>query len=69
MDELGERRHKRVYFYKVFILRSFAAVPTCVEMFKQSMGARNLVGIGLSYWPARGNMLAELIPWNQFLGS
>jgi hypothetical protein len=34
--------------------------------FKQSMGARNRVGIGLSYRPDR---LAELIPWNRFLGS
>jgi hypothetical protein len=35
-------------------------------IFKQSMGARNRVGMGLSYRPAR---LAEFIPWNQFLGS
>ncbi len=35
-------------------------------IFKQSMGARHRVGIGLSYRPAR---LAELIPWNRFLGS
>jgi hypothetical protein len=33
------------------------------------MGARNRVGIGLSYRPARLNRLAELIPWYQFLGS
>jgi hypothetical protein len=26
------------------------------------MGARNRVGIGLSYWPARLHRLAELIP-------
>ncbi len=36
---------------------------------KQSMGARNRVGIGLSYPPARLPRLAEFIPWNQFLGS
>jgi hypothetical protein len=35
------------------------------EIFKQSMGLGNRVGIGLSYWAAR---LAELIPWIQFLG-
>jgi hypothetical protein len=29
---------------------------------KQSMGARNRVGIGLSYWPARLHRLAESIP-------
>jgi hypothetical protein len=32
--------------------------------FKQSMGARNRVGIGLSYRPARLHRLAELNPWN-----
>ncbi len=35
----------------------------------QSMGARNRVGIGLSYRPARLHSLAELVPWNRFLGS
>jgi hypothetical protein len=29
---------------------------------KQSMGARNRVGIGLSYWPARIHRLEESIP-------
>jgi hypothetical protein len=29
---------------------------------KQSMGARNRVGIGFSYWPARLHRLAESIP-------
>jgi hypothetical protein len=38
-------------------------------IFKQSMGARNQVGIGLSYRPARLHRLAEFIPWNRFLGS
>jgi hypothetical protein len=33
---------------------------------KQSVGARNRVGIGLSYRPARLHRLAELIPWNTF---
>jgi hypothetical protein len=36
---------------------------------KQSMGARNRVGIGLSYRPARLHSLAELVLWNRFLGS
>jgi hypothetical protein len=36
---------------------------------EQSMGARNRVERGLSYWPAKLHRLAELIPWNQFLGS
>ncbi len=34
---------------------------------EQSLQARNLVGIGLSYWPARLHRLAELVPWNRFL--
>jgi hypothetical protein len=38
-------------------------------IFRQSMGARNRVGIGLSYRPARPHKLAEWIPWNRFLGS
>jgi hypothetical protein len=38
-------------------------------IFKQSMGGRNRVGIGLSYRPARLHSLAELVPWNRFLGS
>jgi hypothetical protein len=33
------------------------------------MEARNRVGIGFSYQPARLHRLAELIPWNRFLGS
>jgi hypothetical protein len=38
-------------------------------IFKQSMGTRNRVGIGLLYWPARLHWLAELVPWNRFLCS
>ncbi len=37
-------------------------------IFKQSMGARNGAGIGLSYRPARLHSLAELVPWNQKFG-
>jgi hypothetical protein len=38
-------------------------------IFKQSRGARNRVGIGLSHRPTRLHRLAKLIPWNRFLGS
>ncbi len=41
----------------------------CDGIFKQSMRARNRVGIGLSYRPTRLQRLAELIPWNRFFGS
>jgi hypothetical protein len=37
-------------------------------IFKQFVGARNRVGIGLSYRPARLYSLAELVPCNRFLG-
>ncbi len=43
-------------------------VETSAGNVQQSLGARNRVGIGL-YWPARLHSLAELVPWNQFLGS
>jgi hypothetical protein len=42
---------------------------TRAGIFKQSMGARNHVGIGLSYRPARLHRLVEFIPWIRFLGS
>jgi hypothetical protein len=42
--------------------------PSCTGIFKQSM-TRNGVGIGLSYRLARLHSLAELVPWNRFLGS
>jgi hypothetical protein len=45
------------------------AYVACAGIFKQSMGARNQVEIGLSYRPARLLSLAELVPWNRFLGS
>ncbi len=38
------------------------AQVTSARIFKPSMGTRNLVGIGLSYRPARLHMLAELTP-------
>jgi hypothetical protein len=42
---------------------------TSARIFKQFMGARNRVGIGLSYRTARLHSLSELVPWNRFLGS
>jgi hypothetical protein len=37
-------------------------------IFKESMGARNRGGRGLSYRPARLHRLTEFIPWNRFRG-
>ena len=47
---------------------SFMQIDISAGIFKQSMGARNRVGIGLSYRPAKLHSLAELVPWNRFLG-
>ncbi len=47
-------------------------LQTCLfsaGILKQSMRARNRVGLGLSYRPARLRKLAESIPWNLVLGS
>jgi hypothetical protein len=42
-----------------------------LEFLNNLWGARNRVEIGLSYRPARlhTHSLAELVPWNRFLGS
>ncbi len=45
------------------------SIGTSAGIFKQSMGARNRGGIGLSYRPTRLHSLAELVSWNRFLGS
>jgi hypothetical protein len=47
----------------------FQPTKLCARIFKQSTGTRNRVGIGLSYRPASLHRLAELIPWDRFLGS
>jgi hypothetical protein len=51
------------------IRNRFRGIHACAGIFKQSMGTRNRVGIGLLYRSARLHRLAELIPWNWFLGS
>ncbi len=45
------------------------AIAYRAGIFKESMGARNRGGRGLSYRPARLHRLAQFIPWNRFLGS
>ncbi len=42
---------------------------TVLEFLNNLGGARNRVGIGLSYRSARLHSLAELVPWNRFLDS
>jgi hypothetical protein len=63
-SEAGDNLEKSVCF-----LAESKHIAPCAGIFKQSMGARNRVGIGLSYQPGRLHVLAELIPWNRFLGS
>ncbi len=51
-------------------LRSKLAVlyfDSSAKILEQSMGARNRVGTGLSYWLSRLHRLAESIPWNRSL--
>ncbi len=49
--------------------KHYEGEEACVGIFKQSVGARNRVGIGLLYRPYRLRRLAELIPWNRLLGA
>ncbi len=59
-------------FHHSYVLTDYfdeVSENTRAGIFKESMGARNRGGIGLSYRPARLHRLAEFIPWNRFLGS
>jgi hypothetical protein len=75
MGLVSEKSTRSIIKTDTKLLLSVSTEPVFVHLlrragiFKQSMGARNLVGIGLSYQPARLNKLAEFIPWNRFLGS
>ncbi len=53
----------------VVVVPTYLQAQSRAEIFKESMGAKNRGGIGLSYRPARLHRLAEFIPWNRFLGS
>jgi hypothetical protein len=49
---------------------NWQSIRISAEIFKLSMGAWNRVGrTGLAYRPAKLHSLAELAPWNRFLGS
>jgi hypothetical protein len=76
---MDQRMHSRDGIFKLLrspginskesIPPAYVAWRAGAGIFKKSMGARHRVGIGLSYWPAGLHRLAELMPWNQFLGS
>jgi hypothetical protein len=68
------QREETDYLYEILQspglgLSRVHAVLNRAGIFKESMGARNRGGIGLSYRPAGLHRLAEFIPWNRFLGS
>jgi hypothetical protein len=53
-----------------FVLISlYSEFKPVMEFLNNLVGARNRVGIGLSYRPASLHSLAELVPWKRFLGS
>ncbi len=54
------------FFALLFWCDSFSGGTTVLEICIESMWARNRIGMGLSYRPARLHSLAELIPWNRF---
>ncbi len=51
-----------------FLLHPARQSELWAGIFKESIGARNRGGRGLSYRPARLLRLAEFIPWNRFRG-
>jgi hypothetical protein len=57
-----------VNYMLVHIVVSISQVKSRAGIFKESMGARNRGGRGLSYRPARLHRQAEFIPRNQFWG-
>ncbi len=64
LDCRNLRLHRLDYTYNI-VVRLHILYSAGIS--KQSKGARNRVGIGLSYRLARLHRLAELIPWNRFL--
>jgi hypothetical protein len=57
-----------VALHSIYFMDRTKGSVLCARIFKQSMGARNRVGIGLSYRPVRLHRLVKLIP-SFFLGS
>jgi hypothetical protein len=49
------------FLFSVHCRKEYRSTEYSAGIFKQSMGARNRLGIGLSYRPARLHRLAELI--------
>ncbi len=77
-QEIKMFKHSKKYLSRdtvvVFLLvHSSWILDNWAGIFKQSMGARNRVGIGLCTGPPGyigwWNSILGIIPWNQFLGS
>jgi hypothetical protein len=66
---LAEQNHFKLVLTSKEVPCRATSFDSCAGIFKQSIGARNRVGIGLPYRPASLHSLAELVPWNRFLGS
>jgi hypothetical protein len=66
---IARKKNYLHYIYLNMPEESILGLLRCAGILEQSVGARNRVGIWLSYRPARLHRMAELIPWNRFLGS
>ncbi len=51
-----------IFYWYLSAVYSMITTETCAGILEQSMGARNQVGKGLSYRPARQHRLVESIP-------
>ncbi len=54
--------NEKYYPFSSSIAYQVQIFTCCAGVLKQSVGARNRIGTGLSYRPARLHRLAELIP-------
>jgi hypothetical protein len=64
--DLGQTNEQQSHFNEKLISElhvEVGSIQTSARICKQSIGARNRVGIGLPYRPAR----LELVPWNRLL--
>ncbi len=66
-ENRGQRRH--VLHCSLFLFGVSVWKRLRAGILEQSLGAKNRAGIGLYYRPTRLHRLADLIPWNQLLGS
>jgi hypothetical protein len=63
VDAIENRATETIFTTVLEALFYSDELRSCAGIFEQSMGARNLVGIGLSYRPARQHSLAGIDSW------